>query len=201
MHPDLKWWNEKRIAFYLDAARNTSFHSHLAKAISKYLCKDEEITEIGSGLSFLAENLRTLGYEINASDIDCNVIGIDRILFPNLNLSCSDYRNMDLSGNLLSVFFLRNNEIEYVSRFTKKMIIVRKREKELPSIPSFSVTKEDIDLSFDQVLKTREDGERFLEMTYGKTEKKIEESGNKDFPFVIRNEKKLTIYMLQRRLK
>ena len=187
------WWDEERIRWYVKASNETEFHIRLASFLESFLSKNEEILEVGCGLGYVAEILKNDGFNIIATDNDGKAIEEARRRSSLDIFSVLDAVSpLPHSDTLLMIFFGRLSEDENLERYltnTDRIIYVlsehrgqseklRKKEGEIERTISFLDSNKDIryirypfSASFDQVLDTTEDAERYITRMYGEKKK------------------------------
>ena len=212
-----RWWNEDRIRWYERAAEHSCFHERLAEAIEAEII-DGTIAEAGCGLGYLSERLYRDGYDIAAYDIDHAVIerAIER---SGLSIfrECDCYDIKEPYDYMIALFFGRITE---GSNFDMLMKGVRKsliyiigghsaRHTSNESVDAFllgrscSYRSSCIELDFSQPFIDKTDAERFLSSYYsGKEredkEKRIKPYGQYGYDYILENQKKLTIYRIEK---
>ncbi|MGN1164521.1 MAG: class I SAM-dependent methyltransferase [Candidatus Ornithospirochaeta sp.] len=213
------WWNNKKIEWYERASDHCGFHDLLTSCIEKYIERENLILELGCGTGRIAENLCKDGYSVLAIDNDENAI---RKAEERSGLSIfrkSDYRDKKYSGDtVLTVFFGRfwveDNLSLLMSLSRKNLVSVHSlhmgqgiRGKYTPSLTEsleylrnkrYEAEAEEIEIPFHQPLLSYEEGLDFIKSSYGEDKLSlyrgsIEESPDKEFPFIFRNDKRMVI--------
>lgn len=197
----MKWWTEERIRYYIDASRNSTFHEELSMRIMRHLTPGERVLDAGCGITFLDYELRKAGISMVGIDIDEDAINASSKLFPNLDLEKCGYESRkDGKETLLSVFFLNDENVwKMMGRRRKGIVIQKEGKREIMERPGFAVEKEYFELEFPQCARSYQEAIDFLDLTYKKREKRIETQNDEEFPYVIRNRKKLVMSIIQRR--
>ena len=197
----MKWWTEERIRYYIDASRNSTFHEELSMRIMRHLTPGERVLDAGCGIAFLDYELRKAGISMVGIDIDEDAINASSKLFPNLDLEKCGYESRkDGKETLLSVFFLNDENVwKMMGRRRKGIVIQKEGKREIMERPGFAVEKEYFELEFPQCARSYQEAIDFLDITYKKREKRIEVQNDEEFPYVIRNRKKLVMSIIQRR--
>ena len=197
----MKWWTEERIRYYIDASRNSTFHEELSMRIMRHLTPGERVLDAGCGIAFLDYELRKAGISMVGIDIDEDAINASSKLFPNLDLEKCGYESRkDGKETLLSVFFLNDENVwKMMGRRRKGIVIQKEGKREIMERPGFAVEKEYFELEFPQCARSYQEAIDFLDLTYKKREKRIEAQNDEEFPYVIRNRKKLVMSIIQRR--
>ena len=201
MSESLKWWTEERIRYYIDASRNSTFHEELSMRIMRHLTPGERVLDAGCGIAFLDYELRKAGISMVGIDIDEDAINASTKLFPNLDLEKCGYESRkDGKETILSVFFLNDENVwKMMGRRRKGIVIQKEGKREIMERPGFAVEKEYFELEFPQCARSYQEAIDFLDITYKKREKRIEVQNDEEFPYVIRNRKKLVMSIIQRR--
>ncbi len=201
MSESLKWWTEERIRYYIDASRNSTFHEELSMRIMRHLTPGERVLDAGCGIAFLDYELRKAGISMVGIDIDEDAINASSKLFPNLDLEKCGYESRkDGKEILLSVFFLNDENVwKMMGRRRKGIVIQKEGKREIMERPGFAVEKEYFELEFPQCARSYQEAIDFLDLTYKKREKRIEAQNDEEFPYLIRNRKKLVMSIIQRR--
>ncbi len=201
MSESLKWWTEERIRYYIDASRNSTFHEELSMRIMRHITPGERVLDAGCGIAFLDYELRKAGISMVGIDIDEDAINASSKLFPNLDLEKCGYESRkDGKETLLSVFFLNDENVwKMMGRRRKGIVIQKEGKREIMERPGFAVEKEYFELEFPQCARSYQEAIDFLDITYKKREKRIEVQNDEEFPYVIRNRKKLVMSIIQRR--
>ena len=201
MSESLKWWTEERIRYYIDASRNSTFHEELSMRIMRHLTPGERVLDAGCGIAFLDYELRKAGISMVGIDIDEDAINASSKLFPNLDLEKCGYESRkDGKETLLSVFFLNDENVwKMMGRRRKGIVIQKEGRREIMERPGFAVEKEYFELEFPQCARSYQEAIDFLDLTYKKREKRIEAQNDEEFPYLIRNRKKLVMSIIQRR--
>ena len=220
-----KWWSKEKIAWYERASDLSSFHSTLSAAMEKYIPKENKILEIGCGTGRIAEALYKKGYSILALDKDEDAIETAERRSGLPIFRIGDYKETKETGDtLLTVFFGRfwisDNLSSLLSLSRKNMVTVHSlhigqgiRGKETPSLSlsleylekrGYFPQGEEVEIPFHQPLLSYEEGLDFIRSSYGEDKlslyaSAIEESGNKDYPFIFRNNKKLVMINIERK--
>lgn len=134
-------------------------------------------------------------------DIDEDAINASSKLFPNLDLEKCGYESRkDGKETLLSVFFLNDENVwKMMGRRRKGIVIQKEGKREITERPGFEVEKEYFELEFPQCARSYQEAIDFLDLTYKKREKRIEAQNDEEFPYLIRNRKKLVMSIIQRR--
>lgn len=197
----MKWWTEERIRYYIDASRNSTFHEELSMRIMRHLTPGERVLDAGCGIAFLDYELRKAGISMVGIDIDEDAINASSKLFPNLDLEKCGYESRkDGKETLLSVFFLNDENVwKMMGRRRKGIVIQKEGRREIMERPGFAVEKEYFELEFPQCARSYQEAIDFLDLTYKKREKRIEAQNDEEFPYLIRNRKKLVMSIIQRR--
>ena len=197
----MKWWTEERIRYYIDASRNSTFHEELSMRIMRHLTPGERVLDAGCGIAFLDYELRKAGISMVGIDIDEDAINASSKLFPNLDLEKCGYESRkDGKETLLSVFFLNDENVwKMMGRRRKGIVIQKEGKREIMERPGFAVEKEYFELEFPQCARSYQEAIDFLDLTYKKREKRIEAQNDEEFPYLIRNRKKLVMSIIQRR--
>ena len=197
----MKWWTEERIRYYIDASRNSTFHEELSMRIMRHLTPGERVLDAGCGIAFLDYELRKAGISMVGIDIDEDAINASSKLFPNLDLEKCGYKSRkDGKETLLSVFFLNDENVwKMMGRRRKGIVIQKEGRREIMERPGFAVEKEYFELEFPQCARSYQEAIDFLDLTYKKREKRIEAQNDEEFPYLIRNRKKLVMSIIQRR--
>ena len=197
----MKWWTEERIRYYIDASRNSTFHEELSMRIMRHLTQGERVLDAGCGIAFLDYELRKAGISMVGIDIDEDAINASSKLFPNLDLEKCGYESRkDGKETLLSVFFLNDENVwKMMGRRRKGIVIQKEGKREIMERPGFAVEKEYFELEFPQCARSYQEAIDFLDLTYKKREKRIEAQNDEEFPYLIRNRKKLVMSIIQRR--
>lgn len=197
----MKWWTEERIRYYIDASRNSTFHEELSMRIMRHITPGERVLDAGCGIAFLDYELRKAGISMVGIDIDEDAINASSKLFPNLDLEKCGYESRkDGKETLLSVFFLNDENVwKMMGRRRKGIVIQKEGKREIMERPGFAVEKEYFELEFPQCARSYQEAIDFLDITYKKREKRIEVQNDEEFPYVIRNRKKLVMSIIQRR--
>lgn len=197
----MKWWTEERIRYYIDASRNSTFHEELSMRIMRHLTPGERVLDAGCGIAFLDYELRKAGISMVGIDIDEDAINASSKLFPNLDLEKCGYESRkDGKEILLSVFFLNDENVwKMMGRRRKGIVIQKEGKREIMERPGFAVEKEYFELEFPQCARSYQEAIDFLDLTYKKREKRIEAQNDEEFPYLIRNRKKLVMSIIQRR--
>ncbi len=223
MHPRVGWWSEQSIRWYERASGRCDFHRDLVSLIEPTLSKSDSIMEAGCGLGYEAEILRKKGYGIEAFDRDSSVIeaagrrsGLD--IFH-----CSDFESLDLNCDvLLCINFGHIKNLkdlgELLSHAGRRVVYIISRHSghgvqtradrsdlidSLLAESGLHYGRKDFSLQFDQPLISVEEARAFLEWTYLNDRieeylKFVEKVEDKDFPYVFRNRKMMTQFVIDK---
>lgn len=220
MHTGMNdFWTGARIGYYDRAAKDTSFHRFLASEIAKCVAKDEKIIELGAGLGYVTEILWRDGYDIKGYD-NCQAAvdsanrrsGTDLVGYAD----ASDIK--DGADVLLMLFFGAISCVDDLGRYmsiAKKTIYVisahsgfpwsgrKDRSGEVGTVldeAGASYVKKVLFHEFNQPLKSIGDAAEFFNISYGSTKIPcLEHSGDKEYPLLFRNRKKMYMYVIERR--
>ena len=220
------WWNERRIEWYERASSLCDFQPLLSEEIKALIPKDESILEFGCGLGYVSEILSRSGYDISAFDIDERVIKRARKRSGLDIFHTSDYKTSDAFGDtVLLVFFgrlwLEDNLNTILSHAKKRIVSIHSlhrgqnnnlKSRNTPTLSEsisyfrekgFSVEGKELSIPFPQPLRSMEEAELFIKENYPKMEPSlyfpyIKETDDKNYPFILFNEKKMVILDIEK---
>ncbi|MGX8681777.1 MAG: class I SAM-dependent methyltransferase [Spirochaetales bacterium] len=224
MHPRVGWWTDQSIEWFVRASEDSSYHRNLSDRIAELLFPCRSVLELGCGLGYEAELLQKKGFVVTALDSNEDVIrlarkrsGLDIFHCEDANqtngiadaLLCINYGHLcDIAelSDLLShasmrlIYVLSRHNGHGTDTREDRTETVRKLMKE----SSFDFSESSLSLDFDQPLKSQEEAKAFIDFTYlGKNAQSylafVEKTENPKYPFVLRNRKELSIFVLNKR--
>lgn len=211
------WWNKEKIYYYINAAEKSSFHENLASVIKPHIKENKIILDAGCGLGYLAAILKEEGYEIKAIDSDERVIKEAERIHKKPIFSVADaFKLTDVYETIILSFFgnIRENLDYFLSHVSENLIYITSahigvvsdfRKDKSCNIDMFLASrnmkfkKEEYEFNFDQVLKSIDEAYDFMSITYSSSNiSKLEKNEDEEFPFVIRNRKKIYVYVIEK---
>lgn len=225
------FWSEDRLRFYHDAALKSDFHQKISDFIAPHISPNDTVLDLGCGLGFLIDELKSKVKNIWGADIDQRALKFLNERQPEV----STYRvkfpeELPPPADVLITMFFGRNLIEHEAfdkLYHKKHIVIRNRSRcklEVPDQRALDRRTDldmveyakshglmydhyELDLRFDQPLRSREDALIFA-MNYKPTEDKthyddylervLEPTDDPEFPFVIRKSKELGIVIIRK---
>ena len=224
MHPTVGWWTDQSIDWFVRASEASSYHSLLSDRIADLISPYRSVLEFGCGLGYEAENLHKKGLQVKALDDNEKVIelatkrsGLDIFHHADAKqckdtadvLLCINYGHLDTNDELSGLLYHAAKRLIYVlSRHNGHKTDTREdrtdKVRNLMNESSFNFSESSISLDFDQPLKSLEEAEEFIKFTYlGKHTKEylkyVEKTDDPKFPYVFRNRKELSVFVLNKR--
>jgi len=224
MHPTVGWWTDQSIDWFVRASEASSYHSLLSDRIADLIAPYRSVLEFGCGLGYEAENLHKKGLQVKALDDNEKVIelakkrsGLDIFHHADAKtcndtadvLLCINYGHLDTNDELSGLLSHADKRLIYVlSRHNGHKTDTREdrtdKVRNLMNESSFNFSGSSISLDFDQPLKSLEEAEEFIKFTYlGKHTKEylkyVEKTDDPKFPYVFRNRKELSVFVLNKR--
>jgi len=224
MHPTVGWWTDQSIDWFVRASEASSYHSLLSDRIADLIAPYKSILEFGCGLGYEAENLHKKGLQVKALDDNEKVIelatkrsGLDIFHHADAKqckdtadvLLCINYGHLDTNDELSGLLSHAAKRLIYVlSRHNGHKTDTREdrtdKVRNLMKESSFNFSESSISLDFDQPLKSLEEAEEFINFTYlGKHTNEylnfVEKTDDPKFPYVFRNRKELSVFVLNKR--
>ena len=215
------WWTDEKIMWYERASERCDYHRKLAGIIEKHLSGDRSVLELGCGLGRVAPILGE-HHPVKAVDIDENAIECARRREKSNIYYVSDWKDwhekadavvcicfghLDKRDNLPPLLELAEHHVVYtfsLHRGQREDLVLREttpREETENDLrkSGYIVTSESFTLSFPQPLLSLEEAEEFIRVSYpGKNTEDympfVEKSGDKEYPYVLRNEKKMVLF-------
>lgn len=224
MHPRVGWWTDRSIEWFIRASEVSPYHRTLSDRIADLLFPCESVLEFGCGLGYEAELLHKKGFMVTALDNNADVI---RLAVKRSGLDifrCGDVNQTDASADALLCINYGHlcNESELsdlLSHASKRLIYVMSRHnghgtdtrkdrtaivRNLMKDSCLDFSESTLSLDFDQPLKSIDEAESFIAFTYlGKNAQAylrfVEKTDDPVYPYVFRNRKELTIFVLDKR--
>ena len=218
MRTGMSWWSDERIAWYEKAAGCSSFHHSLVSALERHLLIGSPVLELGCGLGYCAQLLHGDGYSIKATDIDRNALrrasertGLDIFSYLDADgpIPYTDQLLMVFSGHIGSAAELDG----YLSRCRRMAMVIshhrgqgcQTRESRRALLLGIlreagcAYDEEELALSFDQPLDSREDAMAFVRTCYpAECQERVlsmVEEGTAS-PYILRNRKMMSIFTI-----
>ena len=224
MHPRVGWWTDQSIEWFVRASEESSYHNDLTDRIADLLLPCKSVLELGCGLGYEAELLHKKGFDVTALDSNEDVIRLARKRSGLDIFHCEDANQTnDISDALLCVNYGHLCDIaelsDLLSHASMRLIYVLSRHnghgtdtredrtelvRKLMKESSFDFSESSLSLDFDQPLKSLEEAKAFIDFTYlGKNSQSylgfVEKTDNSTYPFVFRNRKELSVFVLNKR--
>lgn len=224
MYPRVGWWTAQSIEWFVRASEASSYHRELSDKIANLLFPCKSVLELGCGLGYEAELLHKKGFDVTALDSNEDVIrlarkrsGLDIFHCEDANqtngiadaLLCINYGHLCDIDELLDLLSHASMRLIYVlSRHNGHGTDTREDRTEkirkLMKESSFDFSESSLSLDFDQPLASMEEAKAFIDFTYlGKNGKTylsfIEKTDDPVYPYVFRNRKELSIFVLDKR--
>ena len=217
------FWDEERIAFFRDAAENSTCFCALADRIAPSLRKTDRVLDAGCGLGYLAEELLPYCRNITAADRDAQAIQTlrSRICNPALQPLETDVFEMDLSAFDVIVCCRFGSVQEDLELFRNSgariLVMIKRNERQHRISDSVSLhertaaeaietleesglrfTTEQVTLPFDQPFRSEQDAMRFFQLYSDGTDltkqrDRLRETGDCTFPLCLPVTDSLTI--------
>ena len=224
MHTTVGWWTDQSIEWFVRASDASSYHRLLSDTIADLIAPYNSVLEFGCGLGYEAELLSRKGLNVTALDDNDKVIelaaersGLDifRCVDAKKNtdsadvLLCINYGLLKSNDELSDLLFHADKRLIYVlSRHNGHGTDTREDRtdtvRNLMRESSFDFSETTLSLDFDQPLKDMDEAEQFINFTYlGKHPQEylrfVEKTDDPDYPYVFRNRKQLSIFVLNKR--
>ena len=224
MHSRVGWWTDRSIEWFVRASEASSYHKVLSDKIADLLASCKSVLELGCGLGYEAELLQRKGFEVTAVDSNEDVIRLAKERSGLDIYSVADASKTDLSADaLLCINYGHINSLDellgLLCHAERRLIYVLSRHnghktdtrvdrteivRDLMKQSGFEFEEESLSLDFDQVLKSMDEARAFIDFTYlGKNTdaylKYVEKTDDPAYPFVFRNRKELSIFVLDKR--
>ena len=222
MHSGMSWWTDQSIEWFERASSSCDYHRRLVNCIEDHIKKDESILEPGCGLGYEAELLSDDGFSIQAFDNEEKAIKAAQERTGKDIYFCSDAKQVQTKADtVLCINFghIENtSDLKTIASHAKKKIIYiisrhsghgqdtrPDRTEEICRIledAGYSYEKEEIQLEFNQPLRSFEEAEDFIAWTYlGKNKNEylrfLKGSEDPEYPFVFKNRKSLVLFEIK----
>ena len=219
MHSGVSWWTDQSIEWFERASSSCDYHRRLVNSIERHIRKTESILEAGCGLGYEAELLSDDGFSIRAFDKDERAINTaqkrtgkdiyycaDAVLVHEKAdvVLCINYGHIECTADLEIIASHAEKKLIYIiSRHSGHGQDTRPDRTEgicrILEDAGYSYEKEEIQLEFDQPLRSFEEAEDFISWTYlGKNKneylKFLERTEDPQYPFVFMNRKSLVLF-------
>ena len=189
MHSGVSWWTDQSIEWFERASSSCDYHRRLVNSIERYISKEESILEIGCGLGYEAELLSDDGFSIRAFDKNEKVINTaQKRTGKDIYFRADAAKVQEKADVVLCINYGHiesTSDLPIITSHAKKMVIYiisrhsghgqdtrPDRTEEICRIledAGYSYEKEEIQLEFNQPLRSFEEAEDFISWTYTMT--------------------------------
>lgn len=224
MYPRVGWWTAQSIEWFVRASEASSYHRELSDKIANLLFPCKSVLELGCGLGYEAELLYEKGFAVKALDDNKDVIDIAKKRSGLDIFFCEDAKKTkDAADALLCINYGHLSDIselsDLLSHAAMRLVYIISRHnghgtdtredrtetvRKLMKESSFDFSESSLSLDFDQPMKSQEEAKAFIDFTYlGKNTQSylgfVEKTDNSTYPFVFRNRKELSVFVLNKR--
>lgn len=137
MRPTMSLWTDDMIHFMYDASNYCNYHKSLAKKISKFLTKNDNILDAGCGIGSLSDELSLYVNSVTAVDINDNVINFFIKHMKNqVETFCCDLHNYKFNNKFDTIIFNYFGKVENILKisknYCKRNIVIVSRNTDKP---------------------------------------------------------------------
>lgn len=226
MHSRVSWWTQESINWFVRASERTDYHGLLCNEIESLLGDCKTVLEFGCGLGYEAEILNQRGYDVNAYDIEKDIIqlarkrsGLDIFHQGDVNriqamadaLLCINYGHIESKRELDNLLIPAKRKLVYIiSRHNAHGTDTREDRTEqikaLLNDSNLNFSTKEISLQFDQPLVSMDEARDFIDWTYlGRNTERylefVEKTDDEKYPFVFRNRKENVLFSIEKKEK